>query len=179
MQLLHDRIAGTPLARRIAAAYVVGWPISLEHDLPGLGLPACTAAQQAGCIMSWSSFAEPADPSLVFDTWRKEPGLDGQPHGTGPILCTNPLTGTRNGAAPASANLGTLKPNEALTDGKLVPGGVPARCGKTGLLLIGDPPDMGAYVLPGNNYHVYDVPLFWANVQADVARRVAAWQAAR
>jgi hypothetical protein len=179
MQLLHDRVAGTPLARRIVAAYVIGWPISLEHDLPGLGLPACTAAQQAGCIMSWSSFAEPADPSLVFDAWRKEPGLDGKPHGKGAILCTNPLTGTQNGAAPASANLGTLKPNEALTDGKLIPGGVPARCGKTGLLLIGDPPDMGAYVLPGNNYHVYDVPLFWANVQADVARRVAAWKTAQ
>jgi len=42
------------------------------------------------------------------------------------------------------------------------------------LLLIGDPPDLGPYVLPGNNYHVYDIPLFWRNVQADVLRRVAA-----
>jgi hypothetical protein len=32
-------------------------------------------------------------------------------------------------------------------------------------------------VLPGNNYHVYDIPLFWRNVQADVARRVRGWQA--
>ena len=24
---------------------------------------------------------------------------------------------------------------------------------------------MGPYVLPGNNYHVYDYPLFWANVR--------------
>ena len=46
-------------------------------------------------------------------------------------------------------------------------------------MLIGDPPDMGAYVLPGNNYHVYDVPLFWENLRADYARRVAAWKAAR
>ena len=44
-----------------------------------------------------------------------------------------------------------------------------------GLLLIGDPPDLGPGVLPGNNYHVYDIPLFWANLKADVARRLAAW----
>jgi hypothetical protein len=31
--------------------------------------------------------------------------------------------------------------------------------------------DMGPYVLPGNNYHVYDYPLFWANVRADVLWR--------
>ncbi len=39
---------------------------------------------------------------------------------------------------------------------------VAARCDERGLLLIGDPPELGPYVLPGNNYHVYDIPLFWA-----------------
>ena len=58
----------------------------------------------------------------------------------------------------------------------LVSGMVPARCGKDGFLLIGEPPELGPYVLPGNNYHVYDIPLFWANLRADVARRVAAWK---
>ena len=40
-----------------------------------------------------------------------------------------------------------------------------------------DPPSLGSYVLPGNNYHVYDYPLFWANVRADVARRLDAFEA--
>ena len=40
-------------------------------------------------------------------------------------------------------------------------------------MLIGDPPALGGYVLPGNNYHVYDYSLFWANVRADAARRLA------
>ena len=48
-----------------------------------------------------------------------------------------------------------------------------------GILLIGDPPELGPYVLPGNNYHVYDIPLFWRNVEQDVAQRVTAWTASR
>ena len=41
------------------------------------------------------------------------------------------------------------------------------------------PPAIGPYVMPGNNYHVYDIPLFWANLRADMARRVAAWEHTR
>lgn len=180
LHLLKDRVAGTPLAARVVAAYPLGWPISIEHDLPALGLNACTAAQQTGCIMTWSSFAEPAEPELILEAYRTRPGLDGKPKDKRPVLCTNPLNGGANAAASASANLGTLKPSEDLKSGELIVGAVPARCDPaTGILLIGDPPELGAYVLPGNNYHIYDIPLFWANLRADVARRVAAWQAVK
>ncbi|MBE5073513.1 DUF3089 domain-containing protein [Erythrobacteraceae bacterium E2-1 Yellow Sea] len=175
MRLLKDRVAGTELAPRIAAAYLIGWPVSVEHDLPAMGLPACATAQQAGCILSWSSFAEPADPSAVIETYAASIGFDGVKRGTSAILCTNPLTGSIGAAAKADMNLGTLVPDGDLSKGALVRQSVPARCDDRGLLLIGDPPEMGSYVLPGNNYHVYDIPLFWANTQADVARRVGAW----
>ncbi|MCP5397401.1 MAG: DUF3089 domain-containing protein [Sphingomonadaceae bacterium] len=175
-RLLAERVAGTPLADRIAAAYVIGWPLSIEHDLPAMGLPACANEGQAGCIMSWSSFAEPAEPELVLEAYAGYKGLDGELSGTSKILCTNPLTGGIGGEAAADRNLGTLKPNTDLSDGELIPAAVPARCDERGLLLIGDPPQMGPAVLPGNNYHVYDIPLFWKNVQADVAARVEAWK---
>ena len=175
VRLLRERVAGTPLQERIAMAYPVGWPISIEHDLPALGLPACETPDQGGCIATWSSYAEPAEPGRWLEHYRESAGFDGQTRGDSAILCLNPLTGTAGGAAPAGANLGTLIPNEDLTDGALVPGAVPARCDERGLLLIGDPPDLGRYVLPGNNYHVYDIPLFWRNLQADVTRRVSAW----
>jgi hypothetical protein len=177
-RLLDERIAGTPLQSRIAAVYAVGWPISIEHDLPEMGLPACATAGQSGCVISWSSFAEPADPGDVIDRYRNSAGLDGEMRGDSRILCVNPITGTLDADAPASANLGTLVPDADLTTGELVPAAVPARCDDRGLLLIGDPPEMGNYVLPGNNYHVYDIPLFWANLQADVAARVMAWKPA-
>lgn len=179
IRLLKDEVAGTPDADRLVAAYTIGWPISLEHDLPQLGFPACQGPRSTACILSWSSYAEPADPSDVLETYATSIGLSGEPRGDSQILCTNPLTGQTGGSADAQRNLGTLVPQTDLNDGELVARAVPARCDERGLLLIGDPPDMGRYVLPGNNYHVYDIPLFWANTKQDVAMRVDAWQQSR
>ncbi|WP_238401538.1 DUF3089 domain-containing protein [Altererythrobacter sp. C41] len=177
LRLLREELANSPSAGRVAAIYAVGWPISVEHDLPALGFPACATPSQAGCIMSWSTFAEPADPARVIEAYSGSRGFDGTMRGESPILCTNPLTGGIGGEAPAEANLGTLIPNADYSTGELVPGAVPARCNERGLLLIGDPPEVGSAVLPGNNYHVYDIPLFWQNVKQDVANRVEAWAA--
>lgn len=171
--LLHDRIAGTPLARRIVAAYVVGWPISKTADLPALGLPECSTPDQAGCILSWQTFAEPADPSLIFDAFDQTSGFTGAPRKDTVLVCTNPLTGTPDRAAPASANLGTLYPAADLKTATITAGKIPAKCEGRGIVSIGAPPNLvGSYVLPGNNYHVFDYSLFWANIRADVARRL-------
>jgi hypothetical protein len=173
-RLLKDRVARQPLKARIAAAYVIGWGVSPQRDLPAMGLPACAGPDQPGCVMSWLSFAEPADPAMARQAFAHHPALDGGLPGSMPPLCTNPLTGGGALGAAASANLGTLVPDGHF--GKLVPGLVPARCSADGLLLIGPPPAMGSQVLPGNNYQAYDVALFWANVRADMARRVASWR---
>lgn len=173
VNLLRTRVAGTPLARRIAAVYAVGWPISTVSDLPALGLPGCRTADQSGCILSWQSFGEPADPGQVTDPFEASRGFTGGPRRRDDVLCVNPLTGNAGDAAPASANFGTLVPNPDLSDATLTPGAVPARCAGGFLLLGSDPPALGPYVLPGNNYHVFDYALFWANVRADAARRLA------
>ena len=178
LRLLRERVKGRPLEDRIAAVYAVGWPISVDHDLPVLPLPACSRANEAGCILSWASFADDGDPSQLLSRFRASPGLDGEPRGETPILCVNPITGFQNSTAPADDNKGTLVPDESLASGQLVAGAVGARCDEQGILRIGDPPEMGSAVLPGNNYHVYDIPLFWRNVQEDVVTRVREWTAA-
>jgi Protein of unknown function (DUF3089) len=170
--LLKDRIAGKPLAKRIVAAYVVGWPISSVTDTGPMGMPPCASPDQTGCLMSWQSFAEPADYQAIVDLYDKTVGFDGKSRAGTPLVCTNPLSGGATAAMPMEANLGTLVPSDDLASGKLVAQAVPARCDKRGFLLIGDPPDLGPYVLPGNNFHVYDYPLFWANVRADALWRV-------
>lgn len=175
--LLHDRIAGTPLARRIVAAYVIGWPVSKTADVPALGLPECTTPDQAGCILSWQTFAEPADPSLIFDAFDATAGFTGAPRAGTALVCTNPLTGMPDDAAPANANQGTLYPAADLRTATITPGRIGAKCEGRGILSIGTPPDLvGNYVLPGNNYHVFDYSLFWANIRADAARRLSSFE---
>jgi hypothetical protein len=179
-RLLAEKVAGTPVAKRVVAAYVAGWPVSVPADLPRLGLPGCAAAEQAACVLSWQSFAEPADPKMITEVYDASRGFSGAARRGTPMLCVNPLTGTAGGAATAQANKGTLVPNKELTAGSLVAPGVAARCDSRGFLLIGDrAPDLGPYVLPGNNYHVYDYALFWANLRADAAVRLAAWERGR
>ena len=178
IHLLQDRIAGKPIARQVAAVYVIGWPVSLAHDLPEMGLPACAAPDQSGCVVSWLSYAEPADPAMMIGSYARHPGLDGQPLKASPFLCSNPLTGKIGGAAPASANLGTMIPDIQLKSARMKSGMVAATCRPDGVLSIGPPPEMGPFVLPGSNYHVYDIPLFWANLRADFTKRVAAWKPA-
>ena len=178
-RLLAERISGTEVQDRIAMAYSIGWPISIEHDLPALGLPACEVAQDSACVMSWLSFAEPADSGQMLRRFSTSPGFDSESRAGSPVLCTNPVSGTRDGNSVAADNLGTLVPDLDLDSGELEQGRIGSRCGEDGLLYVGAPLDLGPYVLPGNNYHVYDVPMFWRNLQVDVERRVAAWQLAR
>ena len=175
--LLKDRVAGTPLANRIVAAYVVGWPVSADTDVPEMGLGICEAPDQARCILSWESYAEPADYGRIIEVYDRTIGFNGEPRKDSKLLCTNPINGDIDSAALASANLGTLVPNDDLSEASLVAGSVPARCDERGFLLIGDPPDIGPYALPGNNYHVYDYSLFWSNIRADVQRRITAFLA--
>ena len=178
-RLMAERVKDKPLASRIAAAYLVGWPLSLKHDLPQMGLQPCNIAEQPGCVMSWLSYGEPADPAMTIAAYEADKGLDGQSLNGSAFLCSNPLTGSAGGTAPASANLGTLVPDDKIETGEIKPAFVPATCRADGMLSLQSAPEMGDYVLPGNNSHVYDIPLFWMNVRAVSPRRVAAWQAAR
>jgi hypothetical protein len=58
----------------------------------------------------------------------------------------------------------------------LKPGIAGAHCDDGLLILDGAIPPLGPFVLPGNNYHVYDYALFWGAIRADAQRRLAAWR---
>lgn len=175
LRLVADRVRGTPLADRVVAVYAVGWPVAWEADLPRLGVPACAGREQAGCLLSWQSFAADGDLEGFLEGVARVQRLDGAPFGTEPMVCVNPLDGAaappgRAGpAVAAEANPGALKERE------LLPRLVGARCDATGLLLLEPAPrDFGRFVLPGGNFHVYDINLFWAAVRADAEARLMA-----
>jgi hypothetical protein len=175
-RLLRDRVAGKPLAKRVVAAYVVGWPISAKADTPAMGLPVCQAPDEAGCILSWQSFAEPANRSMVTDVYDESIGPNGFKRARADMVCVNPISGVVGGAAAAASNLGTLVPTADMTTAALSPGRIGARCDDGFLTIEGAIPPLGPYVLPGNNYHVYDYALFWGSIRADAKRRLAAWR---
>ena len=156
---------------------MVGWPISKTADLPALGLPACTSPDQAGCLLSWMSFATPANPDLILRNWTGSAGLAGGKRARKDMVCVNPLTGTAGGSAPPSANSGTLVPTANLQSASLVAVQVGASCEDGLLMLDGKIPALGPYVLPGNNYHVYDYALFWNPIREDAERRLKAFVA--
>jgi hypothetical protein len=175
-RLLRERVAGKPLARRIVAAYVVGWPISAKADVPAMGLPVCGGAEDAECVLSWQSFGEPANQSMVTDVYDGSTGPTGVKRERADMVCVNPITGTPDGGAAVARNQGTLVPTVDMANATLVPKLVGARCNRGFLNIFGALPKLGPYVLPGNNYHVYDYALFWGSIRADAARRLAAWR---
>jgi hypothetical protein len=174
-RLLREKVAGKPIARRIVAAYVVGWPISTTADLPSLGLPACTSPAKPRCILSWMTFADPPNPDFIFPAWEKEHGFTGGPRRRQDALCVNPIDGIAGGSAAAADNGGTLIPTADMRSASLEPGAVGAHCADGLLILDGVPPGLGGFVLPGNNYHAYDYALFWGAIRRDAARRLASW----
>ena len=99
-----------------------------------------------------------------------------RPDGGIDLLCINPLTGSALDAAPAD-NLGAV-PLPAVGGYLQAPqqGLLGASC--TGGMLrttTATSEPFRALALPGENYHFYDVVLFYNNLRRDAARRVAAW----
>ena len=176
IRLLREKVAGKPIAKRLVAAYIVGWPIDTKADLPVLAASACTRPDETGCLLSWMSFGDPANPSLILDHWKGTRGLTGGERIPSDILCVNPISGIRNGSAAPQDNPGTLVPSADLASASLRERAVGASC-RNGLLIVdGDVPTYVPPPLPGNNFHVYDYALFWGAIRRDAERRLAGWR---
>ncbi len=163
LRLLKEHILGRPAESRLVAAYLVGWPVPDDGQVP-----VCDNPDQTGCILSWSTFGKGGDPSGLLE---KAPG--------GRIVCTNPLSWQADTmTAEAALNIGAIgksigkgplpDPAANLTD---------ARCGEDGILYITPPlhPDFQRDIWPGLNYHLYDYHLFYMNVRENAARRIEAF----
>jgi hypothetical protein len=164
LRLMRERVAGKPIAKRIVAAYLIGWPISIKADLPALGLPACSDSQKSNCILSWQSFGEPADTRSIEEVYERTQGFTGERRATTSMLCINP-SGSKDQGGYVTLSL-RLEPET------YQPTPVPASCSPKGFLIMPNAPDIGAAVMPGNNYHVFDYALFCKAIETDVAGRV-------
>lgn len=179
LALLKQRIAGTPLADRMIAAYIIGWPVSMEADLGALdGIDACATVQDIGCVVSYQTFGPKGDTSGLKGYFETTVGLGGMPRKGTKMLCTNPLTWEIDGAAPASDHNGALErvgDNDPL--GSPIIGFNGARCGEDGFLYLENEPGEAWQQLKmaGENYHVYDYHMFYMNVRDNAATRTFNW----
>ena len=178
MRLLQERIAGTPLARRMVAAYLIGYAIPRDLQLPGIG--PCRTAVDSGCYLTWNSLAPTAGrrnwqqtSTIWFDkTYQLIAGR--------PLDCMNPLSWTLDGTAPAADNLGGLafvKDDASLNPPR--PQLTGAAC-TDGVLVVTPPTDdpgltFGVF---NGNYHIYDYNLFYMNLRQNLAQRVGAYEQA-
>ena len=91
IRLLREFFDGTPLAKQLVCAYVVGMgmdPSSYKVIQP------CSQPMETGCYVTWSSFKDGFDPGKNL--------LKGK-------VCINPITWTRDTSfVPASSSLGAI-----------------------------------------------------------------------
>lgn len=176
--LVEKRIDGTPLQKRLVAAYIVGINLS-EGDFGRrfAHVRPCTTPRQTGCVLQWEAILDGSDvktaetraQSTFIGKYGDVPGKQ--------TVCINPLTfderkpdagpETSLGAIPGDPGFGPLR--------ALLPGKVAARC-EQGLLVVRADPALEMKPLPGGSMHYHDFGLFWADVRADAMRRAGAFR---
>lgn len=182
-RLLKERIDGTPLARRLVAAYLIGGGIpAAELDvMQDIGL--CEDARDLHCAVHWDTYSE-----AVID--------DGFPDRVGNV-CVNPLSWTVDGglagrdqhlgAVPVSGTFQIgLGGDDSATGVVFEPLGAPidhlvqAQC-RNGVLFITDQSGTAFGGMSGafgrGNYHGLDYPIFHMDIRENARLRVATYLA--
>jgi hypothetical protein len=173
-RLLAERIDGTPLAKRMIAAYLVGHWMEQSWFDARRDIKPCAARADLGCVVTYSTFEEGRDAAkqrlLLGRTSNYQPETLRRPY-----VCINPLDWSRNGArVDRRHNSGGWMPSEG-GGTRLDPEVVSARC-DDGAVYISQPPKTYAdRAIPFGNYHNVDYNLFWMNLRQNAAERAAAF----
>ena len=154
MYLLRDRIENSPLASRMVAAYIVGWPVKQDFFKK---TKACEIPDETACFCSWR-------------TWEREFALEKAFEGD--VICTNPLNWmTQEGVyASKSMNKGAVVRSFCVTYPELCDAEV-----YKGILLCSKPKFPGSIFFRRKNYHVGDLNLYYFNVRENAQLRAAAF----
>lgn len=186
VELLQREIVGTPLQRRMVAAYLIGGYV--PRAFADIGMPVCDNARQTGCVLSYNASKGGRLARMVIEgkeywwqgRWRRQ--------GDPAAICVDPLTWRADGSGPSDANRGGLPlpkapfPKEAARLASLTPNLTGARC-RDQMLEV----ELSASAPPGfsdvlsrlaGSYHLNDYGLFYANLRENAIERVAAWRAA-
>jgi len=186
-RLLRDEIGTDPaLEARLVAAYLIETVVPADEHGSTAAIPACARRDQAGCVLAWASVPRLnfgralriLNRSIVWNDRGHLIGLAGRP-----ALCVNPLLGIESDDdAPARLNLGAA--NATGLEWGARPGfmvrQVGAQC-ENGVLRVTTP--RSASLRPSGDWadrlKVPGYNLFYADLEADAQRRVAAYLSPR
>jgi hypothetical protein len=176
MRLLADRIDGTPLQKRMVAAYAIGIDFSVGYfGTRYRTLKPCDTPLRTGCVLAWNAVTPEADLKMLGGfAGARFVHIQGREDGREP-LCLNPLTfDMARPAAKRSASKGAVpgEPGEGPVRAP-VAGKVSAHC-DSGFLVVDADPALELKALPGGSLHYHEYALFYADIQANVARRIKA-----
>jgi hypothetical protein len=184
-RLLRDEIDTNPRLRdRLVAVYLMEQVVPADEYGPQSSVPACTRRDQSPCVLAWASVVgvdlqhalRLRDGSLAWRRRRLTPMEDR------PALCVNPLLGVvSDQPAPPRLNLGAANATGLEWGARpaFLVHQVGARC-REGLLEVTRPRSASlrqssawaaSLLAPGYN-------LFYADIEADAQRRIAAWSRA-
>jgi len=154
VRLIKEMIEGTPLEKRMIAAYVIGIP---PIKNPNLKTPSCSDSTQTGCYIAWNTFTE---------EFRNQFNFLGRTE----LKTVNPLTWT-NSEAVAKSNLHKGAIVKDFNDVKTH--ALSARI-KDGKLVI----ESESIDLPDRieNLHVLDINLFYVDIRDNLRSRVKAYR---
>ena len=176
-RLLERRITGSPLVARLVAAYPIGFAINQDEYLKAVpDVPVCSTPQQTTCLVTWNTVGPQV--RRVQDTSRD--------------ICVNPLSWSTDGErADFAMNVGGVTFNrhfgtsvESLQEGSefnphIEPGVADAQC-RDGQLRISEirSANFPSRPMGRDNYHIYDLSLFYMNVRRNAEERAERFIAA-
>ena len=184
-RLLREQIARTKLRERLVAAYLIGGPVAtdvLAQQAPEV--PVCAEPEQTGCVVAWNARG-PHHARGPFEMNIREGDLQAPAPPLERQVCVNPLTWKADGVgAPAALNQGALFLESAAP--RILPGFASAAC-RGGVLVVDEigraPRDLMSrlldHALGRENYHPIEYQIFFVNLRANAAARVAAYLARR
>lgn len=157
IQLIKDFFDGTPLEKKLIAAYLIGMPVrTTSFD----AITPCDTPDAIHCFTSWRSFIYGYTPKKKFaETYDAS------------ITVINPLTWTSDTMqASAQLNLGGL----GRKADAIYPAVVATQI-HNNYLWITKPDVPGKVLLFMKNYHIADYNLYWMNIRTNVEERIDAY----
>ena len=155
---------------RMVAAYAIGYSITHDDLDANPHLKFATGEDDTGVVVSWNTEGEENVKASATNVVL-QPGA----------MCINPLNWKLDDTyAPASENLGSLVADQTTGETEIADLGADAQVNvERGIVVTNakaDPIPMTEYFGP-KGFHDRDYMLFYNNIKANVAKRIAAYQA--